>query len=127
MDGNSISLTLPVPPSANEYWEPKIQKFKGRYVPTIVTTKKAKQYKEDVGWILKGGIIQPMEGNVAINLSVYRPAKRGDLDNYQKVLLDSLEGFLYGNDRQIVELHAFRYDDPGNPRVEILGYPVDVH
>lgn len=63
-----------------------------------------------------------ISGNVAINVSVFRPAKRGDLDNYLKIMLDALEGVLYENDNQITEIHAFRYDDKDNPRVELVAY-----
>lgn len=123
----TYTLTLPVPPSANEYWKLKtIRSKKGRLIPTLVTSEKAAVYKAEVGWALKGTGITKITGSVALILSVFRPAKRGDLDNYQKVLLDSLEGYLYSNDRQIVELHAYRYDDKDNPRVEIVAWEVEL-
>jgi Holliday junction resolvase RusA-like endonuclease len=56
---------------------------------------------------------------VRVQLDVYRPAKRGDIDNFGKVLLDSVQGFGYVNDSQIVELVMRRYDDKANPRVEL--------
>ena len=36
-----------------------------------------------------------------------------------KVLLDSLTGVIWEDDSQIVEIHAYRYEDKNNPRVEI--------
>jgi len=39
-----------------------------------------------------------------------RRAKRGDLDNRVKILLDALAGTLFRNDRQIATIHAQRVD-----------------
>ena len=106
-----VTLTLPVPPSANRYWV-----YTGK---RVATSPEAKAYKEAVGLLVNCPMIY---GRVAINVSVFRRAKRGDLDNYLKVMLDALEGVLYENDNQITEIHAFRYDDANNPRVELLAY-----
>lgn len=105
------TLTLPIPPSANRYWV-----YTGK---RVATSPEAKAYKQAVLLLAPKNIIH---GRVAVNISVFRPAKRGDLDNYLKVLLDALEGVLYENDKQITEIHAFRYDDKENPRVELLAY-----
>lgn len=107
-----ISLTLPIPPSANKYW-----KYTGK---RVITSPEAATYKNAVQMLVRRDVIT---GPVAVNVSVFRPAKRGDLDNYLKVLLDALQGVLYQNDDQITEIHAFRYDDPDNPRVELVAYP----
>lgn len=53
-------------------------------------------------------------------MDFYRPAKRGDLDNRIKILLDALEGIAFENDSQIIEIHARRFDDKLNPRVSIV-------
>ena len=106
-----VTLTLPIPPSTNRYWV-----YTGK---RVATSPEAKAYKEAVQLLAKCEMIS---GRVAINVSVFRRAKRGDLDNYLKVMLDALEGVLYENDNQITEIHAFRYDDPDNPRVELLAY-----
>lgn len=52
-------------------------------------------------------------------IRVYRPQRRGDLDNTMKAILDSLSGLLYVDDKQVIEIHAKRFDDKKNPRVEI--------
>lgn len=47
-----------------------------------------------------------------------RPAKRPDIDNYVKLVLDALNGIFYVDDNQVVELHARKwYSD--TPRIEI--------
>ena len=108
-------LTLPVPPSANKYW----RVYKNR----IVTTDEARVYKQEIQLLFRE--LLPIAGNVAVNFTVYRPAKRGDLDNYNKIMLDALQGLVYSNDNQITEIHSFRRDDHNNPRVELLVYEAE--
>lgn len=106
-----VTLTLPVPPSANKYWIYARNR--------VMTSPEARAYKDAVRLLTR---IDMISGPVAVNVSVYRPAKRGDLDNYLKIMLDALQGVLYEDDRQITEIHAFRYDDKDNPRVELVAY-----
>lgn len=106
-----INLTLPYPPSANRYW----RQWQGR---TVVSAE-ARQYKEEVGWLVKAATSEWLTGPVALHVKVYRPQKRGDLDNCLKILLDSLKGVLFADDDQVVEIHAYRGDDKSNPRAEV--------
>ena len=69
--------------------------------------------------IASSACLEIERGPIAVDISVYRPQRRGDLDNVLKALLDSLNGVLWVDDDQVVELHAYRYDDPYNPRVEL--------
>jgi len=84
-----------------------------------MVTGKAKKYKKAVSDLCHVEGHQPLDGNVAVNLKVFRPAKRGDLDNILKVSLDSLKGFCFHDDKQIVRIIAERYEDKINPRIEI--------
>jgi crossover junction endodeoxyribonuclease RusA len=104
------TFTLPVPPSANRYW----RVWNNR----IVVTDEARAYKQEISLLLRACI--PLEGDVSVNFTVFRPAKRGDLDNYNKIMFDALQGLCYYNDNQIVEIHSYRKYDKDNPRVEIL-------
>lgn len=106
-----VTLILPPPVSANRYW----RNVEGR----MVVSAEAKAYKTHVGWIAKASGGAMLTGEVAIHLDVYREAKRGDLDNSIKVILDSLQGVLYADDKQVAELHARRFDDKHDPRVEV--------
>lgn len=45
------------------------------------------------------------------------PMKKPDIDNIAKLVLDSLKGFAYPNDSQIVHLNAWKL--PGEPRTEV--------
>lgn len=105
------SIVLALPPSANRYW---------RYGPNGVhVSEEAENYKAGVKWKALHQHMQPMAGNVAVYVNVYRAQKRGDLDNYAKVLCDALKGIAYQDDAQIVELHMWRHDDRDNPRAEV--------
>lgn len=107
-----MKLTLPLPPSANDYW----RSFRGR----VVVSRQARGYKADVKFrAMQDHSLDPIEGPVVVNLVVYRKRRIGDLDNFQKVLLDSLRGVAFHDDSQVVEIHARREDDPTNPRVVI--------
>jgi Holliday junction resolvase RusA-like endonuclease len=60
-----------------------------------------------------------LSGPVEVIINVFRPQKRGDLDNILKATLDSFNGLLYDDDSQIVKIIAMRSDDKLNPRVEV--------
>lgn len=105
------SIVLALPPSANIYW---------RYGSGGVhVSEEAKNYKAGVAWKALHQRMVPFAGPVAVYVNVYRSRKAGDLDNYNKVLLDALKGVAYSDDDQVVELHAWRHDDKDNPRVEV--------
>lgn len=105
-------LVLPYPPSANIYWRHN----RGH----IHRSNEANKYIGDVVSLCKVAGLAPLGGEICLSLDFYRPAKRGDLDNSLKVLIDSLRGQAYMDDKQIVELHAMRHDDKDDPRVEIV-------
>jgi crossover junction endodeoxyribonuclease RusA len=120
--GKPITLTLPYPPSANRYWRSRVITPKGKdpIVSTYVSSE-AKQFKEAVGWLLRGaGVRRPMAGRVAVHLELWphRPldwAKRAkadplywadtvqrlDLDNCRKVVNDALKDVAFGDDKCI--------------------------
>lgn len=106
-----MRLTLPLPPSANRYW----RTVRGR----MVISREARDFKAEVGYMLNTMGLSPLHGPVRVMVNVYRPTKRGDLDNFLKVTLDSLRGYAYDDDDQITELHAYRHDDKALPRVEV--------
>lgn len=109
-----IELTLPYPISANRYWRPvRI----GERI-TIVPTKEAKAYKQQVGWILKAqGVREALPGRVQVHVQMFphRPldykkrvakdpmhwddtVQRLDLDNARKVVYDALREHAFKDD-----------------------------
>lgn len=128
-----IVLTLPYPISANRYWRPvRI----GQHI-TIVPTTEAKQYrKQVVEIVLQAGVVNPLRGRVAVDVQLFphRPldwVKRArkdpiswddtvqclDLDNANKVLLDSLKGAAIEDDKWVRRLRSERMEPDGEARV----------
>jgi Holliday junction resolvase RusA-like endonuclease len=111
MPTGTITLTLPYPPSLNRMY----RSVAGR----VLISREGRAYKKLIGDLCLMKRVRPMDGDVSLTLTAYRPRRSGDLDNTQKALLDALQGHVYHNDGQIVEIHARREDDKANPRVEV--------
>ena len=116
-----IRLTMPSPPTMNTIW----RRGKGK----TYLSDKARNYRGAgrLAYAQATGTLKVAfpDGDVAVTLRWFRPAKRGDLDNIGKAALDSLRGVAYTDDKQITELHFFRYDAKDNPRLEVtLSRPI---
>lgn len=125
-----ITLTLPYPVSANRYWQTRVIKPKGGKFHQAMTyvSAEAKAYKENVQKLAMAlGVRAPITGRVAIAYTLHphcpqdahRRMKRDpvgwedtvqcmDLDNAQKVLLDSLKGVVIDDDKWVREISAKR-------------------
>lgn len=141
-----ITLTLPYPISANRYWATRIIKLKGALKPTAMTyvTQEAKAFKDQVAKLAKAaGTISPMLGRVAVAytlhphrpLDAHRRAKRDpvgwedtvqciDLDNAQKVLLDSLKGVVFEDDKWVREITAKRGEPVDGGKLVVTITPI---
>ncbi len=106
-----IKLTLPLPPSAN--------RMTTKTKRSVRRSDEYNAFRAAVLLTTNGAGIIPFNGMVSAVIYVYRASKRGDLDNYLKPTLDALNGITYHDDKQVVELHAYRLDDKHNPRIEI--------
>jgi crossover junction endodeoxyribonuclease RusA len=109
-----VCLTLPYPPSGN-----RVTRRGARHQ---YESPESKAYKTNVGLLLKSQRVTKFdkEALLSVTAHIYRASAAGDLDNRLKALLDALNGVLWADDRQIVEIHAYRHDDKANPRVELL-------
>lgn len=81
----------------------------------LIKSKKALDFVEVAGVsVLKQ---EPLyDGPVSVTAYCYYASRRPDLD--PQLLLDCLQGKVYVNDRQVVELKAVKCIDRKNPRVE---------
>ena len=116
MNDRIIELTLPVPPSVNRYWRSAVVNGHAQ----VFLSDEARAYKREVALLTR--LIVPFTRNVVLNFTVFRPRRKGDLDNYEKALLDALKGAVYLDDDQVVEIHAYRDDDRLNPRVVLSAW-----
>lgn len=94
---------LPAPPSANAYW--RSITIKG--VPRVLVSREGRAYRKLVAARV---IATPITAPIGIEVRWFRRHRRGDLDNRLKVVIDALRGIAYQDDKQIVELHAYRVD-----------------
>lgn len=120
---------------------------KGFAAPVTTLSQEAKSYKQQVGWIAKAaGVLKPITGRVQIGITLYphrpqdwqaRMRKHGaawddtvqclDLDNAQKVLLDSLKGIAFGDDKWVRKIDAARAEpDAQGARVVVTVTPLPV-
>lgn len=61
-----------------------------------------------------------------LSLDVFYPSRRADLDNSLKIVLDALQmAQAVKNDRDCVEIHARRFVDKENPRIEFELTPLE--
>ncbi|WP_250477619.1 RusA family crossover junction endodeoxyribonuclease [Caballeronia sp. INML1] len=130
-----LTLTFPYPVSANRYWRSYIV---NGHVQTVVSAE-AKAYRREVAWLLKlAKIREPIYGRVALTVKLFpklpldarsRVRKQGDeweddvrccdLDNALKILLDSMKGHVFIDDRFVWRLHAERGEPKPEASVEV--------
>jgi crossover junction endodeoxyribonuclease RusA len=106
-----ITLVLPYPPTVNHMY----RRARGH----LALTPEALAFRHAVRMIAMVQGVTPLVGPVAVFLDVYRPRRRGDLDNLIKATLDALQSLAYHDDQQVEQITAQRYDDKRAPRIEV--------
>jgi crossover junction endodeoxyribonuclease RusA len=145
---NSITLTLPYPISANRYWATRTVPAKGARKAMALTyvTAEAKAFKADVEQLARAaGVIAPITGRVQVDVKLFphRPLdwqKRQrafgaawddtvqclDIDNANKVLLDSLKEIVIDDDKWVRRLSSERMEPDGEARVVVTITPLAI-
>jgi len=108
----------------------------GRPVPAARMTRRGKYlkrsaqrylaYKDAVGWAARVALKEPFAGPVGVEIWAYIAGGRrpGDTDNLGKALLDGMNGIIYFDDIQVVDLIVHRR--MGKPqRAEIRVWTID--
>jgi hypothetical protein len=109
------TLTVPVPPSANE-WHRHVG---GRVLLSSV----ARKYLKALPALLPD--VQPIDGPLKVEIRWFRARKAGDVDKRGAILLDALQGIAYGNDSQIADYRIVRDDSqPKAARMVVTITPV---
>lgn len=106
-----MTLTLPYPPTVNHMY----RRARGH----LALTPEALAFRHAVRMIAMMQDVRPITGPVAVFIDVYRPRRRGDLDNVLKAVLDALNGIAYRDDEQVEQINANRYEDKRAPRIEV--------
>lgn len=61
-----------------------------------------------------------IKDDVEVKIKLYfKDKRRRDIDNYNKLLLDSLTGICWQDDKQIRKMEIEKFIDKVNPRIEI--------
>lgn len=105
-------IVLPYPPSANAAY-PNSPK-RGRYLSAH-----GKIYKRAVATICLAIRLRPLTGRVHVLVDLYRPQKSGDVDNFVKVVFDSLKPDAWHDDAQIKGFGVNQHEDPAHPRAVV--------
>jgi crossover junction endodeoxyribonuclease RusA len=111
---NKVLITLPWPPSVNDYWEGMGRR---RHVG-----QRGKDYRYEVFWTIRQGRFNGhFQGDrVAVDIRAFPPEKvrRRDLDNLLKCVLDSLtHAGLWTDDSQVDDLRVVRGEPEGRGRL----------
>ena len=91
---------------------PRFTRFGGVYTPPMT-----RAYESTIAYMARQYFKKPLEGDVRLTIT-FRVKRMADLDNLVKAVTDALNGIVYNDDRQIVEIHAFRIKDKLHPCVE---------
>ena len=84
--------------------------------PMVIKSKKARDYLKD--FEKQCPVCDPLlEGELAVTMTIHYASRRPDLD--ESLILDAMQGKIYGNDRQVREKHVFHALDKENPRTDI--------
>lgn len=99
-----MNLELPlIPISVNACWRAS----KGGHV---YKSKRYREFLKDMDKFLETVEYDILEGDLILNVEFEcRTKRKRDLDNLLKSLIDSLEGKLFENDSQIVEIHCKKF------------------
>jgi crossover junction endodeoxyribonuclease RusA len=89
--------------------------------PTRYMTAKGKALKTDYQWQIKSQYREKaLKGKIGMEVRLYFGTKRkSDIDNFNKILLDSLSGLVYEDDSQIEWMRTEKHYDPKKPRIEL--------
>ena len=88
----------------------------------IYMSAEGKAIKTDYAWQAKNQWKKPLlTGDVTVTATFFHKTKRKcDIDNFNKLFLDSLTGIVWEDDSQITEMMLKKSYDPKNPRIELF-------
>jgi len=93
----------------------------GRFASMYMSAE-GKAIKESYQWQAKSQWHgDPIQSDVSLKVDLYFGTKRkSDIDNFFKLLLDSLTGIVYVDDSQIQTMTVSKHYDKSNPRIEVI-------
>ena len=116
-----VTITLLGEPKSTQH----IYRFRcAGKIPMMYMNKEGKELKEYYCWQAKSQWKgKTTKAPVKVNIELFFANMRvHDIDNYGKILLDSLTGIVWDDDKQIQSMTVSKWIDKGNPRIEITIY-----
>jgi len=104
-----MTATLPKPPSLNHYW-----RFTSKPFPHWYISAQGKAWREEASWILKAaqGRSKTITEEVGVTLDLYL-CRHTDLDNFAKIILDTLTtSKVIEDDKQVASIQLRRFKVP---------------
>lgn len=106
-----MRYTLPLPPSINSYW-------KRRRDGGVYKSPEANAWEHEAGYSIMDHKKYGTTG-IVVTCELYVGRVSSDIDNRIKILLDLLEKQgIVENDKQVMELHVYKFIDHEDPRIE---------
>ena len=99
--------------------------------------KRSQDFKDSLSWIARAAMAGRESFNCPLRLSIHffknykkladmSEQNTGDIDNFVKAVLDACNQIVWTDDRQIVEVHAFKHSS-NKPRVEFDFEPAELN
>ena len=103
---------------------PRVIRRKGKSI--TFTPKRTKEYEAYVALLARQamGGREPETGLVALRCVFYRARRTADLTNLCKSPEDAMQGIVFKNDNQVVDLHAQWFRDKENPHALVEAWTV---
>lgn len=109
---NMMSFEFPfLPPSVNACYR--------SYNRRVIKSVKLKSFQQQIIQFFDDldETIPLLEGKLKVTIQYHLPNRRNvDIDNFCKSMLDSVEGILYENDREIYELNLTKFLNTGSAK-----------
>jgi Holliday junction resolvase RusA-like endonuclease len=71
------------------------------------TPERTRAAEEAMGWQLRSAHSgPPMTGDIGVSVAFYCKSKTADADNLLKLLMDSAQGIIFENDKQVTRIHV---------------------
>lgn len=89
--------------------------------PSGYLSAQGKELKEQYSWEVKSQWKKEiLKGNLEVDIKIFFKSQRvHDVDNFNKLILDSMSGIVYEDDGQIWKMTVSKWHDKQNPRIEV--------
>lgn len=105
---------------------PKGRPRLNRKTGTIYTPKETRVYEQSLAYLFLAKREKFFDEELVFSAWFYTKNKRADCDNYLKAAMDSAIGIAFTDDKQVVEIHAYKIiseEEKTIIEIEAAGHP----